>query len=131
MTIGRTILLRSLLLALVALGFCGAIAQAQTAPTPTPTSNKKSHSVSGSPLDTLRSTHLWADTAPAKDFVRESRPDPKTLDYTPLTGTDPDRPKPRDAANVLALQAEMERARDDADAKGRPLRKVRVPKIKR
>ena len=79
------------------------------APARKPASAKKPHSVSGSPLDTLRSTHLWTETGQAKDFVRDSRPDPKALDYTPLTGTDPERPKPRDAANVQALQAELER----------------------
>ena len=97
----------------------------------TPASNKKSHSVSGSPLDTFRSTRLWADTAPAKDFVTESRPDPKTLDYAPLTGVEPERPKPRDAANVLALQAELERAKTVNEGKGRPLRGVKMRKVAR
>ena len=130
MTIGSSILQRSLLLAPVLFGLCGMAALAQTAPA-SKAADKKSHSVSGSPLDTLRSTHLWADTAPAKDFVKESRPDPTTLDYAPLTGVDPERPKPRDAANVLALQAEMERAHDVNDGKGKPLRGVRSHKISR
>lgn len=88
-------------------------AQVKRAPT------KRPHSVSGSPLDTLRSTHLWTDTGRAKDFVEESRPDPKTLSYAPLSGTDPERPKPRDAANVQALQAELERDQLSNESKGR------------
>ena len=104
------------------------MALAQTVPAETPAapapqakkpgSTKKPHSVSGTPLDTLRSTHLWTETGPAKDFVKDSRPDPKTLDYAPLTGTDPERPKPRDAANVQALQAELERDRVVNQGKG-------------
>lgn len=74
--------------------------------------------MSGSPLDTLRSTHIYATVGPAKDFVKESRPDPKTLDYEPLTGTDPQRPKPRDAANVSALQADLEQSRVVNEGKG-------------
>ena len=50
--------------------------------------------------------------------MKDSRPDPKTLDYAPLTGTDPERPKPRDAANVQALQAELERDRVVNQGKG-------------
>ncbi|HXW72891.1 MAG TPA: hypothetical protein VEK34_15950 [Methylocella sp.] len=64
----------------------------------------------GSPLDTLMSTRLWADVPEAKDFVRDSRPSPEGLDYEPLTGTDPERPKPRSKAEVQALQAELEQA---------------------
>ena len=42
------------------------------------------------------------------------------MTYTPLTGQDPTRPKPRDAANVMALQAELEQdgARNTARASG-------------
>ena len=128
MTIGRSTLRRSLFLAAV-LGFCGHAVLAQTASAPA--ASKKSHSVTGSPLDTLRSTHLWADTAPARDFVTESRPDPETLDYAPLTGIDPGRPKPRDAANVLALQAELEKAQTINDGKGKPLRTMKAHKLAR
>ncbi len=113
-----------------ALGLYGAAASAQTAPAEAPTApaamakkpaTKKPHSVSGSPLDTLRSTHLWTETGPAKDFVRDSRPDPRSLDYAPLTGTDPERPKPRDKANIEALQAELERDQVVNQGKGRRL----------
>lgn len=76
----------------------------------------------GSPLHTLMSTHLWTDVSPAQDFVRESRPKAKDLDYTPLVGTDPQRPKPRDKANIEALRAELERDAVVNDAKGRGLR---------
>jgi hypothetical protein len=90
---------------LAAVALPAGAALAQSAPPP---KKKHNNNTYGSPLDTIMHTHLWTDVAPAKDFVRESRPDNKTLDYTPLTGTDPVRPKPRDAANVMALQAELE-----------------------
>jgi hypothetical protein len=64
----------------------------------------------GSPLDTLMSTKLWADVPEAKDFVRESRPPPDSLSYQPVTGTDPERPKPRNKAELQSLEAELERA---------------------
>ena len=52
-----------------------------------------------SPLATIMSSHLWTNVPEAQDFVRESRPAPKDLKYTPLQsqlGPDPVRPKPRD-----------------------------------
>jgi hypothetical protein len=76
----------------------------------------------GSPLDTLMSTHLWADVPPARDFVKTSRPDPAKLEYTPLTGQDPTRPTPRDAAGVAALQAELEKGGVDNEARAKGLR---------
>lgn len=106
-----------------------AVASAQTpgaaAPT-TKSSPKKKYPkgfVPGTPLDTLMKSHLTTTVPEAKDFVRESRPDAKALDYTPLSGEsapDPDRPKPRDKANVEALQAELERdgARNARRAQG-------------
>ena len=91
----------------------------QTAPddAPKPKPNKY-----GSPLDTFRNTHLWTDVPPAQDFVKDTRPNPKSLKYTPLTGVDPVRPKARDPANVQALQAEMERFGVENEAKARGLR---------
>ena len=41
---------------------------------------------------------------------RKGRPDESSLKYTPLTGPNPVRPKPRDPAGVKALQAELESA---------------------
>ena len=64
----------------------------------------------GSPLDTLMSTKLWADVPEAKDFVRETRPPPDSLAYQPVTGTDPERPKPRSKAELQALEGELEKA---------------------
>lgn len=64
----------------------------------------------GSLLDTLMSTRLWADVPEAKDFVRDTRPPPDSLTYQPLTGTDPERPKPRSTAELQALQSELESA---------------------
>ena len=73
-----------------------------------------------SPLDTILSTRLWTDVPPAQDFVKTTRPDPKGLDYAPLVGNDPERPKPRDAAGVAALKAELESggAQNETRAKG-------------
>ena len=100
----RTSLALSIVLA------CAGFAACANAQVPT-TQTRNPHNTYGSPLDTLKSSHLWTDVAPAEGFVRESRPDPATLDYQPLTGTDPDRAKPRDKANVAALQAELEHDR--------------------
>ncbi len=100
----RRILLASPIVAMIAGGH--ALAQGAAAPPA-----KADHNKYVSPWETLMSSHLWSDVAPARDFVRESRPDPNSLDYAPLTGTDPVRAKPRDAANIQALQAELERDR--------------------
>lgn len=64
----------------------------------------------GSPLDTLMNTRLWADVPEAKDFVRESRPPSGSLSYQPLTGEDPERPKPRTEEELKALESELDRA---------------------
>jgi hypothetical protein len=98
------------------------IAAAQVATAPT---NK--HNTYGSPLDTLMSTRLWTDVAPAQDFVRATHPDARSLDYQPLTGTDPARPKPRDKANVEALQAELEHDGAVNATKGAPQGGARHP----
>lgn len=89
--------------------FCGSLAEAQQAKT------------YGSPLDTLMATRLWADVPEAKDFVRESRPSPDSLAYQPLTGTDPERPKPRSKDELQSLQSELERAalRNESTARKR------------
>lgn len=66
-----------------------------------------------SPLATIMQFRLHADVPEAQDFVKETRPDKKTLKYTPLQsqlGPDPVRPTPRDAAGIDDLKAEMEAA---------------------
>lgn len=65
---------------------------------------------SGTPLDTIMNTKLWADVPEAKDFVRDSRQPPDSLAYQPLNGVDPERPKPRSKAELQALQGELEQA---------------------
>lgn len=89
-----------------------------------PTAKKRSGSISGSPLDTFMHTHLRTKVPPAPDWIAATRPDAKTLDYEPLTGSDPVRPKPRDKANVMALQAELEQDAAINNAKGDRLRPV-------
>ena len=98
-------------LLLLALASGSAVAQADA-------KAKQTHNKYGSPLDTMMSTRLWTDVPEAKDFVKATRPDPKTLDYTPLSGADPDRPKARDRANVEALQAELEHDRLETQQRG-------------
>lgn len=100
----------------------GASAQAQTADGRTAPSHKTKPNPYGSPLDTMMSTRLWTDVPPAQDFVKETRPDAKQLDYAPLTGTDPARPKPRDKPNIQALQAELEHDGAQNESKARGLR---------
>lgn len=66
--------------------------------------------VRGSPLDTIMSTHLFADVPEAKDFVRESRPPAESLDFQPLTGPDRDGPKLKTKDELKALESELETA---------------------
>ena len=75
----------------------------------------------GSPLDTLLSTHLFADVPDAKDFVRDTRPPAETLDYLPLTGPDRDGEKPKNKDELKALASELEAAalRNEALARER------------
>lgn len=68
------------------------------------------HNIEGTPLDTIMNTHLTPDVPEAKDFVKESRPDPGTLKYAPLSAPEPDRPKPLAPKGVQDLQAELEAA---------------------
>jgi hypothetical protein len=80
----------------------------------------KVHNTYGSPIDTLKNTHLTTTVPDAKDFVRATTPNKDKLDYAPLTGTDPERPKPRDPKGIEALQAELEGAgaKNEVKAKG-------------
>jgi hypothetical protein len=78
----------------------------------------------GSPLDTLMNTKLWADVPEAKDFVRDTRPPPDSLAYQPVTGLDPDRPKPRNKEELQALQGELETA--VAHNQGKALKRLGV-----
>ncbi len=64
----------------------------------------------GSPLDTLLSTHLFADVPEAKDFVRDTRPPAETLDYVPLAGPDRKGEKPKSKDELKALADELEAA---------------------
>ncbi len=81
---------------------------------------QKIHNTYGSPLDTIENTHLTTTVPEAKDFVRATHPDTSKLDYTPLTGVNPERPKPLDTKGIAALQAELEGAgaKNETKAKG-------------
>ena len=69
----------------------------------------------GSPLDTLMHTKIWPDVPEAKDFVRETRPPPDSLAYQPVTGTDSERPKLRNKAELESLESELARAASHID----------------
>ncbi|MBO0734374.1 MAG: hypothetical protein J2P49_08695 [Methylocapsa sp.] len=64
----------------------------------------------GSPLDTIMSTHFFADVPEAKDFVRDSRPPQGTLDYQPVTGPGREGPKLKNKDELKALESELEKA---------------------
>lgn len=97
-----------------------------------PAEGLKVHNTYGSPLDTLKNTHFTTTVPDAKGFVRETSPDKDKLKYTPLTGTDPERPKPRDPKGIEALQAELEGAgaKNETKAKGMLPRKTAVQKAR-
>ncbi len=63
-------------------------------------------------------THIWADVPESKDFVKERRPPPERMDYTPLTGTDPERPKLRSKPELQDLETELENARARNEKRG-------------
>ena len=67
----------------------------------------------GTPLDTIRNTHLFADVPEAKAFVRASRPPADTLQYQPITSqvTDVVRSKPRTPRELSDLEHQLEAAR--------------------
>lgn len=96
-------------------------AQTQTAPKPDSQQNSKTETKPkkerhrNTPLDTIMQTRIWADVPEAKDFVKEHRPDREKLKYQPVTGTDPERPKPRTPAELKDLESELETARVKTD----------------
>jgi len=66
--------------------------------------------VGDSPLDTLMKTKLHPDVPEAKDFVRNHRPDPESLEYIPLDAKSPKRPRIKNADELKALEADLDRA---------------------
>lgn len=92
----------------------------QTAPAPPPPVKTKPDPYQ-SPLATILSTRFWTDVPQEQDFVKTSRPDPKAIEYAPLVGKEPTRPKPRDAEGVAALQAELENGAVKNDAAAQDL----------
>ena len=106
-------------------------AQAAAAPAPAPApapQPKKKRNPTGSPLDTLMSTRLFADVPEAKGFVRETRRPPDSLEFKPTAGTDPERPKVRTKTELDALQSELEgAARKNAARAG--LRSMEKPPV--
>jgi hypothetical protein len=78
---------------------------------------KKKPKHRNTPLDTIMQSHLHPDVPEPKDFVKEHRPAADSLDYQPVTGTDPVRPKLRTPAELKDLETELEAARFKADKK--------------
>jgi len=66
--------------------------------------------VGDSPLDTLMKTKLHPDVPEAKDFVRNHRPDPESLEYIPLDAKSPKRPRIKNADELKALEADLDHA---------------------
>lgn len=99
-----------------------------SSPAPASTSSViKKRNPTGSPLDTLMQTRLWADVPEAKDFVRKARPPQDTLDYKPTTGSYPKRPKPRTPAELDALKSELESAARRNEARAGQLKSAKEP----
>lgn len=96
---------------------------------PAPHPARRSRNPKGSPLDTLLSTRLWADVPEAKDFVRESRRPPESLDFRPTSGTDPERPKPRTKVELDLLRAELESAGQKNEKRAAGLKTTRPPQV--
>lgn len=69
----------------------------------------------------------WTDVPETEEFVKATHPDPKSLKYAPLIGKDPDRPKPRDAKGIAALQAELEGDLAHNSARGKAINEVSAP----
>lgn len=90
---------------------------------------KRTRNPTGSPLDTLLSTRLWADVPEAKDFVRQNRPSMDSLEFKPTAGTDPQRPKPRTKTELDALRAELETAGQQNAARAASLRAAARPAV--
>ncbi len=105
-----------------------AAAAAVAAPAP---KRKKPRNPTGSPLDTIMQTRLFADVPEAKDFVREKRPAPETLEFKPTWGRDPVRPKLRTSAELGALQSELESAGKMNEARGGLSKAVKASKATR
>jgi hypothetical protein len=80
--------------------------------------HKKKPKHRNTPLDTIMQTKLWTDAPEPKDFVKAARPPAERLHYQPVTGTDPERPKPSTPAELKSLEAELETARLKADKRG-------------
>jgi hypothetical protein len=89
----------------VALGLCGAGAQAQTNP--------------------LRAATNWlgltTEATEGPDFVRQTRPDADKMDYSRLTGVDKQRAPVRTPAEVEADKAELIAARQKSAARMKKL----------
>jgi hypothetical protein len=82
------------------------------------------------PLRALTDKLNWtseADDGP--DFVRQSRPDPKTMDFAPLTGEEKQRIAVKKPDEVKADMDRLVRTRKKADAMRRGLNAVKVDPV--
>lgn len=72
----------------------------------------------GTPIDVIMHTKLWVDPPKMAPFVREARPAPDTLNYTPTSGTEPKRPPLRTATDLQKMEDELESAGARNEAAG-------------
>jgi hypothetical protein len=73
--------------------------------------------------------HITTDTDEGPDFVRESRPDIKSLEFQPLTGADKPRAAVKTPAELEADKAALVAEREKADARRKRLQAEQVAPV--
>ncbi len=82
------------------------------------------------PLRALTDKLNWTSEAgDGPDFVTQSRPDPRTMDYSPLTGEEKKRVPVRTPDQVKADMDRLIKARGVADAKAKGLAAVKADPV--
>jgi len=73
--------------------------------------------------------HLTTEAQEGPDFVRESRPDIKTMEFLPLTGVDKPRAPVKTPAELEADKAALVAEREKADARRKKLQAEQVAPV--
>ncbi len=120
-------LVRAVLGAAIAFGLAAASgARAQNAAPSAPPS-APAQSAPRSPLRALTDTLGWTvETDQGPNFVHDSRPSPKSMGYTRLTGPKKKRAPVRTPAQLAADTADLIAARDKAEAR---LKRLKAEKL--
>jgi alkanesulfonate monooxygenase SsuD/methylene tetrahydromethanopterin reductase-like flavin-dependent oxidoreductase (luciferase family) len=83
-----------------------------------------------SPLRALSDKLNWtAEAGDGPDFVTQSRPDPKTMGYSPLTGEEKKRVPVKTPDQVKADMDQLVKVRGLADAKAKGLNAVKADPV--